>query len=125
MNNMVRGFTLIEVMLAIAIFAIAGTALMGSTQNTLANLSHLEQKAVAQWVAANQLVSISLEKKWPPKNNDKGSVEMAGNTWHWLQKVEKTADSGLQQVTIEVRVREKAPQPVTELVTFLAKPSQG
>ena len=119
-----KGFTLIEVMLAIAIFAIAGVALMGATHNNLSNLSHIEQKAIAQWVASNQLVASSLETTWPPKNNKRGDVELAGTKWFWLQRVEKTADANMQQVTIEVRALEKDKNPIAMLVTYLAKPEQ-
>lgn len=117
----IKGFTLIEVMLAMAIFAIAGVALMGSAQNNFTNLGHLEQKTIAQWVASNQLVAANLEEKWPPKNNRKGKVEMAGATWFWQQKVVKTTDKGMRQVTMEIRLNEKDKQPISSLVTFVAK----
>ena len=81
MNSVRRlqsAFTLIEVMLAMAIFAIAGVALLGAAQNNFMNLSQLEQKTIAGWVASNQLTASSLDKTWPPKNNRKGQVEMAG-----------------------------------------------
>lgn len=116
------GFTLIEVMLAVAIFAIAGVAILGTAQNNLESLSALEQKSVAGWVAANQLTAASLNQQWPPKNNVKGKVEMAGSTWFWQQKVVRTQDNDLRQVTIEVRKNEDDKQALTELVTFIAKP---
>lgn len=116
------GFTLIEVMLAMAIFAIAGVALLGSAQNNFTTMANLEQKAVAQWVASNQLVAASIDKTWPPKDNRKGSVEMAGTTWFWQQKVVRTTDSNMRQITMEVRLNEKQEQPISSLVTFVAKP---
>ncbi|MCH2056647.1 MAG: type II secretion system minor pseudopilin GspI [Thalassotalea sp.] len=116
------GFTLIEVMLAVAIFAIAGVAILGTAQNNLESLGALEQKSVAGWVAANQLTAASLNQQWPPKNNVKGKVEMAGSTWFWQQKVVRTQDNDLRQVTIEVRKNEDDKQALTELVTFIAKP---
>ena len=70
-----KGFTLLEVMLAMAVFAIAGVALVGSAENNFRNLSHLEKKMLANWVASNQLVEATLDDTWPPKNNKKGQVE--------------------------------------------------
>lgn len=115
------GFTLIEVMLAMAIFAIAGVALLGSAQNNFTNIANLEQKTIAQWVASNQLVAANIDSTWPPKDNRKGKVEMAGTSWFWLQKVVRTTDSNMRQVTIEIRLNEKDEQPITSLVTFIAK----
>jgi general secretion pathway protein I len=117
-----NGFTLIEVMLAMAVFAIAGVALLGAAQNNFDSMSLLEQKTVANWVASNQLVAATLDDTWPPKNNRKGEVEMAGSTWHWLQKVERTQDSQLRQITIEVRKNQRAESAITEMVTFVSKP---
>lgn len=118
------GFTLIEVMLAMAVFAIAGVALLGAADNNLRNLGQLEQKTVASWVASNQLVAATLNETWPPKNNLKGSVEMAGTEWFWLQKTVRTTDSNMRQVTMEVRLNEKDEYAITSLTTFIAKNSQ-
>ena len=118
------GFTLIEVMLAMAIFAIAGVALLGAAQNNLTNLSQLEQKTIAGWVAANQLTASSLTKTWPPKNNRKGQVDMAGGEWFWQQIVQSTQNSSLKSVTIEVRQFDDQEKPVISLTTFLAKPEK-
>lgn len=117
-----HGFTLIEVMLAMAIFAIAGVALLGSAQNNFTTMANLEQKTVAQWVASNQLVAASIDKTWPPKDKRKGSVEMAGATWFWLQKVIRTTDPNMRQITMEIRLNEQQEQPISSLVTFVSKP---
>ena len=82
-NRFSLGFTLIEVMLAMAIFSIAGIALLSAADNNFKNLSHLENKVLANWIASNQLVTVTLDPKWPPKNNKKGTVEMAGQEWFW------------------------------------------
>lgn len=118
-----KGFTLIEVMLAMAIFAIAGVALVSSTSTHFRNLSLLETKMIANWVASNQLVEISLEKSWPLKNNKKGKEELAGREWFWVQKVVKTNDENMSQVTIEVRLDQTAKSSITSLSTYVVKES--
>ncbi|TYK67129.1 type II secretion system minor pseudopilin GspI [Colwellia echini] len=116
-----RGFTLIEVMLAMAIFAIAGVALLGVSDNNYRHISHLEEQMFANWVASNQLVESSLDKTWPPKNNKKGEVTMAGRTWYWKQKVIKTASNDLQSVVIEVRKNEDDELISASLMTYLSQ----
>ncbi|WP_077342548.1 type II secretion system minor pseudopilin GspI [Pseudocolwellia agarivorans] len=115
------GFTLIEVMLAMAIFATAGVALISSTDTHFRSLSHLETKMMANWVASNQLVEASLNKSWPPRNNKKGKVELAGREWFWIQKVAKTADQNMSAISIEVRLDQAQRSSLTSLTTYVVK----
>jgi len=115
------GFTLIEVMLAMAVFAIAGVALLTTADNHFRNMSHLESKMLTNWIASNQLVEATLEQKWPPKNNKKGKVELAGKEWFWLQKVTKTTDKNMRAVVIEVRATEQQKTAISSLMTYVSK----
>jgi general secretion pathway protein I len=115
------GFTLLEVMLAMAVFAIAGVALLGVADNNYRHISHIEEQMFANWVASNQLVEVSLDKTWPPKNNRKGKVEMAGRTWYWQQKVIKTANKELRAVNMQVRLNEDDELVSASLMTYLAQ----
>lgn len=116
-----HGFTLIEVMLAMAVFAIAGIALLSAASNNARNIGYLESKMFANWVAANQLVAASLDTKWPPKNNLKGDVELAGRTWFWQQKVIKTNDKDLRAIVMEIRLNEDDELAVSSLTTYVSK----
>jgi general secretion pathway protein I len=122
-NNLTKqlGFTLIEVMLAMAVFAIAGVALLGVADNNYRHISHIEEQMFANWVASNQLVEVSLDKSWPPKNNRKGKVEMAGRTWYWQQKVIKTTNKELRAVNMQVRLNEDDELVSASLMTYLAQ----
>lgn len=116
-----NGFTLIEVMLAMAVFSIAGIAILGTADTNARNLGHLESKIVASWVASNQLVEVTLDTTWPPKNNKKGKVELAGQEWFWQQKVIKTTDKDLRAIVMEVRPTERDESVLTSLMTYVAK----
>jgi len=123
MNNLQKhtGFTLIEVMLAMAVFSIAGLALLSAASNNARHIGHLEDKMLASWVASNQLVATSLVDTWPPKNNLKGDVELAGRKWFWQQKVLKTNDKDLRAIEMEVRLKEDDELAITSLTTYLSK----
>jgi len=116
-----KGFTLIEVMLAMAIFAIAGVALLGSADTSLRTLSQLEQKMIASWVVSNQLVEASLDQSWPPKNNKTGKSEIAGHEWFWQQKVIKTTDKNMRAIVVEVRADEKDESALALMMTYVSK----
>lgn len=115
-----KGFTLIEVMLAMAVFAIAGVALLAAAQNNFMNMSHLEQKMYASWVASNQLTEANLDQRWPPQKKS-GKEELAGKTWFWERKVIKTTDNNMRAIVVDVKLEEKDEQAVTSLMTYVSK----
>jgi len=114
------GFTLIEVMIAMAVFAIAGTALLSSADASFSNLSRLENETVANWVASNQLVNASLATTWPPKNNKTGHVKMMGQQWFWQQTVLPTTDPHLRAVTVAVKLKADDQDILASITTYLA-----
>ena len=58
-----------------------------------------------------------------PKNNKKGSVELAGRTWYWQQKVLKTTDNNMRSLEMEVRLNEGDTYPISVFTTYVSKPS--
>ncbi|MBN7823648.1 type II secretion system minor pseudopilin GspI [Bowmanella dokdonensis] len=117
--------TLLEIMVALLIFALTGTAVMKAAGDHLHNVSMIEEITFATWVANNRLAQVHLEGRWPPQNNQKGSEEMADRTWYWKQVVNETADKDLRQVSVEIRLQENSEQVITSVSTFLARPSTG
>lgn len=119
------GFTLIEVMVALSIFALAGTAILKAASEHLSSIGQIESVTFANWVASNRLNQLQLETTWPPKNNVKGNMEMADRTWYWKQTVTKTNDDDLCSVTIFVGEDKTYNDSVTSVTTFVAKPTGG
>jgi general secretion pathway protein I len=117
-----RGLTLLEVMVALLIFALTGTAILKASGEHLSSVGQIESVTFAGWVASNRLNQVKLENTWPPKNNLKGSMEMADRTWFWQQKVTKTNDGDLRAVTISVGEDKNYVSTVTSVTTFVAKP---
>lgn len=119
------GLTLLEVMVALLIFALTGTAILKAAGEHLSSVGQIESVTFANWVASNRLNQLQIENTWPPKNNLKGSVQMADRTWYWQQTVTKTNDSDLLSVTISVGEDERYSSSVTSVTTFVAKPTSG
>ncbi|WP_438865602.1 type II secretion system minor pseudopilin GspI [Neptunicella sp.] len=118
-----KGMTLLEVMVALAIFALTGTAIMKAATEHLHGVGVLEDLTFATWVANNRLSEIHLESQWPPKNNQKGSQEMAGKTWYWQQKVLETNDKDLRMVEVNVSLNEQGQSPISSVQSFFTKPT--
>lgn len=120
-----KGLTLLEVMVALLIFALTGTAILKAAGDHLSSVGQIESVTFANWVASNRLNQLQLETTWPPKNNLKGSMEMADRTWFWQQTVTKTNDADLRAVTISVGEDKNYVGTVTSVTTFIAKPTKS
>ncbi|WP_281268918.1 type II secretion system minor pseudopilin GspI [Alteromonas aestuariivivens] len=120
-----RGMTLLEVMVALLIFALTGTAVLKAASNHLNSVGQVEQITFATWVANNRLNELKLTNQWPPKNNLKGSMQMADRTWYWQQTVKKTNDDDLRAIDIIVGLDERYESTLTTVTTYVAKPSEG
>lgn len=120
-----KGFTLLEVMVALSICAMAGIAAMQATAEHINHLSSLEEQTYASWVAENVMIEQrTLGDKWQGKNGEKGTETMAGIEWYWRQDTEATADKSFVKVTINVFSDEKLEHSVYELISYLNKGSK-
>ena len=117
------GFTLLEVLVAVAIFALAGGAVVKAASEHIKSVNLLKNITFATWVANNQLTEALIENKqrWPARNNLRGQTEMADATYYWLQTVAKTQDDDLNQVTVSVYLNESMDRPITSVATFVAR----
>ncbi|MDC2889930.1 type II secretion system minor pseudopilin GspI [Psychrosphaera sp. 1_MG-2023] len=116
-----QGFTLIELLLALAIFAYSAGAIMKLVGQSANNLSQIEEMTFASWVANNRLAELQALQVWPPKNNEKGEVEMAGKLWFWQQVVVETEDKRLRQITVSVGLDKSMATSIHQLSTFVSE----
>lgn len=98
-----RGFTLVEVLVALAIVAIGMAAVLGTLTTSANTVSYLRDKTFAQWVALNQIANLRLSGQMTRTGNSEGDTDYAGRKWHWRQEVNATEIPGV--VRIDVRVR--------------------
>jgi general secretion pathway protein I len=119
-----RGFTLLEIMVAVSIFALAGMAILKASQEHLRSLGAIQEQTFATWVANNQLTEATLKAQvqWPLRKDAKGEVEMGEQIWFWQQDVTATLDDSLFMVTISVATDEAMDNQITSVSTFIARP---
>jgi general secretion pathway protein I len=121
-----RGFTLIEVMVALAVLAIALSAVTkGVSQNT-ANLAYLRDRTLAHWVAMNKIAELQIRRDWPGPGATQGTSDMAGREWQWMATVKDTPDADVRLLEVEVSAKTSAGRdsqpPLTHLLGYLGKP---
>jgi general secretion pathway protein I len=98
-----RGFTLVEVLVALTIVAIGMAALLGTLSSSANTISYLRDKTFAQWVGLNQIANLRLSGQMTHTGNSEGDTDYAGRKWHWRQEVNPTEIPGV--VRIDVRLR--------------------
>jgi general secretion pathway protein I len=101
-----RGFTLIEVLVALAIVAIGMAAVLGTLTSSASTVLYLRDKTIAQWVALNHIAEQRLQNtpgQVPQTGNSDGDVDYAGSKWHWRQEIVATSVQGMVRLDVMVR----------------------
>ena len=105
-----RGFTLIEVLVALAIVVIGMATVMGALSSSANSVSYLRDRTFAQWVALNQIANVrlsaSLSHQQPATGDSDGDSDFAGRSWHWKQVIEATEIPGMVRIDVSVRPAE-------------------
>jgi general secretion pathway protein I len=98
-----RGFTLLEVLIALAIVALSVGALLGTVTSSASSISYLKDKTLAEWVALNRLTEIRIAKIMPDPGKRNGSAEMAGMRWQWEEEVGELPIKGMFRIDVRAR----------------------
>lgn len=107
MKQKARGFTLIEVLLALAVIAIALTALLKATSQNTIFTQRIKEKTTSHWVAMQGVASIqSGLVVVAPNQESTQKMDMDGKTWYWRALVTPTAVKHMQQISIKVSNQE-------------------
>lgn len=124
-----RGFTLIEVMVALAIVAMAVPALLFTMDQQIDGTAYLRDRSLAQVVASNRLTELSLalrDGRQSLRGLTTGSEAMAGRDWYWRVQSQGTEVPDFSRVEVQVRTEEGADSAsLYTLVAFVAARSDG
>ena len=105
-----RGFTLVEVLLALAIIAIALTALLKATAQDIDNTRRIKEKSIAHWVAMQGLTMIQLNLIAVNQSQESTqNTTMLNEHWFWRAKISATAIKKIQKITISVSQKQTGP----------------
>jgi general secretion pathway protein I len=115
----VSGFTLIEVVVAIAIVALGLGALFNVLANTASNIGSLRERTFASWIANNRIAEVRLGTVFPSVERTTGELEYAGSKWRYEQVVSQTAVEGLRRIDVRVGPKDAAASPGGEDVYTL------
>lgn len=99
------GFTLLEVLVALAIFAMVAASVLTATSRSLQTASRLEDKTLAMWIADNQLTELQLAPEPVVDGRAQGELEFAGRRWQWQSEIKATSEPAMRRVSLWVAPR--------------------
>jgi len=116
-----RGFTLVEVLVALMIVAVGLTALMVAVNGTARTSGFLRDKTLAQWIALNRLTEVRLNVVKFGQNTDIGELEFGNRKWHYDTRYFDTSMASMKRVVVRVYLGEAKTKgnPVAQAVGFL------
>ena len=98
-----RGFTLVEVLVALIIVALGAAAVLAALRTAADSAQRQRERMLAGQVAMNRIAETRLEPEWPTTGTSEGSAEMGGRRWQWRQEIGRTPFAGVVQITVRVR----------------------
>jgi len=119
-HQFIKAFTLLEVLVALAVLSIAMIPLVKTPVAIASNQSILKSKTFAEYVALNKIAELHLERNFPPLGTKKGSEVMAGREWYWKSKIIK-ANSLFKNIRrIELSVYENEDDESSEIIKVIS-----
>lgn len=118
------GFTLIEVLVAMAVLSLSLLAAIKVATEVTTSAIHLQDKTYAQWVAMNKVAETRLQNAWPAPGRSNGEMDMAGRSWHWQMEIKNTEDANVRRLEIGVlpETEKDSKTPTAFVAAFLGKP---
>lgn len=117
-----RAFTLLEVLVALAVVAIALTAAVTAAGQDARNVALLRDRTLAHWVAMDRVAEAQLSDDWPGVGKREGDTVMAGQEWHWTLAVSATDDDDVRRLDVEVRHTPREERALTSMIAYLGRP---
>ena len=115
------GFTLLEVMVALAIVALGMMAVHTQLNRYAVGAAIIENKVLASWIASNRIAELSVAPQWPPLGQTRDEVDYAQRIWTWRTQVSETPVENLRRVDVSVALADQ-PEQVLHTVTGLLEP---
>ena len=116
------GFTLVEVMVALAIVAIAVPALLFALFQQLDGTEYLRDRSIASWIATDRMSELRLmvaKQGAVPKGELLGETRLAERDWYWWIEQQATEIPGFIRVDVKVSLEAERTQPLHTLTAFV------
>ncbi len=119
-----RGFTLIEILVALAIVAVSLAAGMRALAQAADAASTLKARTLALWVAENNLARAQLTTPWPDVGASSGEETQAGERFVWRASIAPTPNPAFRRIDIVVAEPQEPDYALAHLTGYLGDPGK-
>ncbi len=120
-----RGFTLVEIMVAVAIFAVVSATLLRNSTQSVSLSRSIQDRSLAQWIAENELQQLRLQPRddehYPPTGVDRSTLSMANREWQVMVDISATENELVRRLDISVFDELDLDSPLAELTGFIGQ----
>jgi general secretion pathway protein I len=116
-----RGFTLIEVLIALIILGVALLAAARAANIATEGAEESKLRTLATWVAQNRIALLTATRSFPATGTTSGSSAMGGIDFAWQQTASDTPNAAFRKIEVRV-LRPNDTQTITTLNAYLVQP---
>ena len=118
------GFTLLEVLVALAILAITMAAVSRTASSSIHHVEAVRTRVIADWVAQNRLAQHLARADWPAPGIQTGEETQAGQTYPWREEIIATPNPTMRRIVVSVYAPDDAKHSLRELTGYLVQYSR-
>jgi general secretion pathway protein I len=116
-----RGFTFIEILIALAILAVALAAEVRSVGAAAEGTLELKERLLATWIAQDRLAEYTARSLWPDPGSRQGGNAQGGVQFNWRETVSATGNPRYRRVEVEVFATRASDRPVATFVGYAVR----
>lgn len=116
-----RGFTLVEVMVALVIAALGLAAVAASVSQMVDTGYAMWQRTYASWIAQNKIAELRLANVLPDVSETSGEIDYVGREWSWQATISETGVDNLYRVDVQVGLRD-GDENIRTVTGFIGEP---
>lgn len=121
-----RGFTLIEVLVALMVFGLIASAASQVGSQYMGSFERVRDLTLASWIAGNRMNEIRLQEEFPPVSKSSDELEYAGRRWRVITDVSDTDEESMRRVEVRVEAYRDRGEPaqLQSLSGFIRNPEE-
>ena len=119
-----NGFTLLEVMVALAIVALSLTAVAASMNQMIGSATTMQERTYASWIAQNKIAEIRLANVMPEVGTTSGEIEFGNTLWVWRAVVAETGVANFRRIDVSVS-NEDDDYEIRTVTGFIGEPQSA
>jgi general secretion pathway protein I len=117
-----RGFTLIEVLVALVVATLALGAVLAAVSQMADTGLTLRERTYASWIGQNKITELRLANVIPNVSESNGEIEYAGQEWAWTANISETGIENLFRVDVDIS-RPGSDDIIRSVIGFIGEPS--